>query len=285
MNIYITGSGGFVGQAVKNKLETSGHQIFPVPRLLLLQGGKPLQHILETADILINLAGENIMGRWTEKKKQKILNSRINCTRNLVAAIEANTKKPALFINASAVGIYAPSSFSNEDSEEPGKDFLAQVVKAWEKELLPLQGTRKIILRFGIIIARHGGILKKLQFSSRLRLPVILGNGWQPFPIIHADDITGFILYAIEHPAIEGIYNMVIPDTPTYREFAETVAGSGKRLPALFLPEKLLRFIMGEAASVMTGGANVIPTRLMMSGYQLKYVTLSEVINHSLNHR
>ena len=275
MNIYVTGFGGFIGQALKTVLEDAGHQVCPIPHFLLKQGGEQLSAALKMADVIVNLAGESIMGRWTEKKKREIMDSRVITTRNLVTALSGLEVKPLLFINASAVGIYPADSYSDEFSVNTGNDFLAQVVKAWEAELEPLKDVRKVILRFGIVIGKKGGVLKKLEFSAHLGIPLVLGSGWQPFPVIHIDDVCGFILYAVQNEQVEGIYNLVISDIPAYKEFAEAVAGIRKPFFTVRIPENVLKWVMGESATMLTSGANVIPKRLSESGYDLKFSKLS----------
>lgn len=278
MNVLVTGLGGFIGQHVKSVFEGEGHRIYTVPREVLLPGGKTLQEATEGADVIVNLAGENLMGRWTNEKMIEIVESRRVITRNLVKAVNASEKKPFLWINASAVGIYKPDVFCDEESVDLGDNFLAAVVKAWEKELNTLYQIRQVVLRFGIVIGRDGGVVRKLMPLVKSRIAVVLGNGRQEFPLIHVEDVARFMLYSLRHEEIRGIYNMVIPNAVNYRQFVHTLSIGRPPFVTFSVPRWLLWMVMGEAEGVLTSSAHVLPMRMMRSGYELKYRTLNEMV-------
>ena len=278
MNVLVTGLGGFIGQHVKSVFEGEGHRIYTVPRAVLLSGGKTLQEATEGADVIVNLAGENLMGRWTNEKMIEIVESRRVITRNLVKAVNASEKKPFLWINASAVGIYKPYVFCDEESVDLGDNFLAAVVKAWEKELNTLYQIRQVVLRFGIVIGRDGGVVRKLMPLVKSRIAVVLGNGRQEFPLIHVEDVARFMLYSLRHGEIRGIYNMVIPNAVNYRQFVHTLSIGRPPFVTFSVPRWLLWMVMGEAEGVLTSSAHVLPMRMMRSGYELKYRTLNEMV-------
>lgn len=277
MNVFVTGLHGFVGQGVKAEFERWGHAVYPVPREDLLLGGEGLDRIAEQAEVIVNLAGATIMGRWTEKRMVEILESRRVSTRNLVESVNRSSKKLQLFINASAVGIYQPDKFCDEDSLEIGNGFLAKVAKAWEEEVKKLQKARKVVLRFGVVIAQEGGVLKKLMPLVNKRIAVVLGSGCQEFPLIHMEDITGFMIYLLGHPELEGVYNMVIPNSVNYRDFVRALAVCRKPFFRVRIPSWMLWLVMGQASTVITRSAHVIPWRLMNSGYVYKHRTVHEL--------
>lgn len=284
MNILVTGLSGFVGQEVKRGFEAQGHIVRGVPRAVLMDGGEALDELMKDADVVINLAGANLFNRWTEEYKRQILSSRQIGTQNLVDSINRNgrSKEPEagvkLFISASAVGIYQSGSFSDEDTVDAGKNFLSEVVKAWENEASHALGVRTVILRLGVIVGNHGGVIPKLLPLIRSRLAVVAGHGRQPFPLIHVDDVVGFMLYALDHSDVEGIYNMVIPRETTYRGFIKALSKIRNPWLTISLPEGVLRFAMGSSATMLTRTPHVISGRLMASGYRLKYRTVEEVI-------
>lgn len=277
MNVFVTGLHGFVGQGVKAEFERRGHIVYPVPREDLLLGGKGLDRIAEQAEIIVNLAGATILGRWTEKRMIDILESRRVSTRNLVESVNRASKKPRLFINASAVGIYQPDRFCDEESTDIGDHFLAKVAKAWEDEVKKLKDVRRVILRLGIVIASKGGVLKKIMPLVNKRIAVVLGSGLQEFPLIHLEDITGFMTYVLGHPELEGVYNLVIPNSVNYREFVKALSVYRKPFVKIRVPAWILWLVMGQASSVITRSAHVIPWRLMHSGYIYKHRTVNEI--------
>ncbi len=73
MNIAIAGKSGFIGRAISEKLEKE-HNVYAIPREISYKGGDELLAIIERSDIIINLAGENILKRWTKKNRKRIYN-------------------------------------------------------------------------------------------------------------------------------------------------------------------------------------------------------------------
>ncbi|MCC8173769.1 MAG: TIGR01777 family oxidoreductase [Odoribacter sp.] len=283
MNIFVTGISGFIGQRVKKIFEMTGHIVYSSSKESLILGGEELEVALSKADAVVNLAGAPIFGRWTEKRMIEILESRRVITRNLVNAINANSKKPDVLINASAVGIYRPDSYCDEYSDDYANNFLSRVVRAWEGELNNLEKVRKVILRFGIVIGKDGGVMEKLQPFINSGVGFIMGNGKQEFPLIHVQDIGGFMLYAMQNQNVEGIYNMVIPNSVTYRQFTKALGIIHKQWTRPIIPSPILSLALGDSAVVLTESAHVIPKRLIESGYHLKYSTIEEVINAYVN--
>lgn len=283
MNILVTGLNGFVGQAVKLAFEASGHVVGGVPRAVLMAGGEPLDVLVSGADIVINLAGANLFGRWTEEYKRLIMSSRQMGTRNMADSINRvnRDKEPEtgvkLFISASAVGIYPAGAFCDEETMEAGTDFLAGVVESWEHEARQVRRTRTVITRFGVIVGKEGGVIQKLMPLIRSRLAFVAGSGKQPLPVILLDDVVGFMLYAVEYRNVEGIYNLVIPQEVDFRGFVEALSRVRPPLFTFSVPERLLKLVMGDSAVVLTDTAHVNPRRLMASGYELKCRTMDEI--------
>lgn len=294
MNILVTGMSGFVGQEVKRGFEAAGHLVKSVPRQVLMDGGERLDEYVEKAEVVINLAGAGLMGRWTEDYKKKILLSRQIATQNLVDAMNrvkrnrepetgvARQKETGtgvkLFISASAVGIYRTEGLSDENTQEVESGFLSEVVKTWENEAAQASGVRTVILRFGVIAGKSGGVIQKLLPLVRYRLAVVAGNGKQPFPLIHIDDVVGFMFYALKHDDVKGIYNMVIPEETTYRGFIKALSKIRRPWLIFSVPEGILKLAMGDSVTILTRTPHVISGRLLVSGYPLKYKTVDEVV-------
>lgn len=283
MNILVTGFNGFLGQEVKLFFESAGHTVQGIPRQVLMNGGVLLDEMVALADVVINLAGASLFHRWTDDYKQVILSSRQLGTRNIVDAINRTTgdKEPGtgvrLLINASATGIYPAGAYCDEGTEETGSDFLADVVRAWEKEAVRVRDVRVVILRFGVIAGSGGGVVRTLMPLIRLHLGVVVGDGQQPFPVIHVDDVTGFMLYAVNQGNIEGIYNMVTPEETDYNGFVKALSRICRSWITFSIPEGVLKLVVGSLSAILTQTAHVVPRRLLESGYQLKCRNVEEV--------
>lgn len=283
VSIFITGISGFIGQELRTQSERAGYRVFTLPRKQLLEGGVLLVEALRNADVVVNLAGESIMGRWSVKKKNEIMESRVQITRNLVNAIAGLERKPQLFINASAVGIYKPDSYCDEDTKKLGDDFLAKVVKAWEGEALKLRGVRCVVLRFGVVFGKDGGVWQQILPMLKTRIYFILGTGAQAMPMIHVEDIAGFILYAVGHVQVAGIYNMVVPQEVSFREFIHALSMVRPSFLNWRIPCSVLKMVMGESASSLLNTAHVKSIRLRDTGYDLKYRNVNEIMESLIN--
>lgn len=274
----MAGSGGFIGRFVCSELERNGYQVIPIPREIALSGGDELTRMIQQADVVINLAGENIFGRWTVRKRDQILTSRQIVTRNLSLAIRSVSSPPGVWINASAVGIYKNGCTCDEFSTDFDSGFLSQVVQRWEHEVVLPKGTRKVILRFGVVLGENGGVIRKLKPFQRLGFAFIMGNGRQAFPTVHVKDITGFIAYAIKHDKIKGVYNLVTPISNTYKEFIREYSRVFRVHWIIRIPEWVLQGVLGDVSSMLTKSAIVIPCRWEQSGYRIQFSTVKAIL-------
>ncbi|MDR1756385.1 MAG: DUF1731 domain-containing protein [Culturomica sp.] len=283
MNVLVTGMDGFVGNAFRRMFEERGDTVFPASKEQLLTGKWGLEETVEGADIVINLAGESVLRRWSDRKQMEIVESRRVATRNLVKAVNNVCRKPRLWVNASVAGIYHPGVFCDEESVEIGCHFLAGMAKAWEQEVNYLTSVRTVILRLGAVISEEGGIARVLLPMIRSRVVPVLGTGSQELPVIHLKDVIGFVQYAIENEQIEGVYNLAIPNAVSFRDFVKSLSAVRRPVLRVKLPEWLLHLLMGEMATALTRSAHIIPMRMMRSGYELQYGTAREIWREVMN--
>lgn len=279
--IAITGASGFIGKQITRHFGNKGYRVIPIKREILKEDGQ-LDSIVREADVVINLAGAPILARWTGKKRQEIMDSRILTTRRVVAAINRAGKPPTHFISASAIGLYDESHEHTEASQYVKTDFMAQVVMKWEEEAKRVNDgkIKVIIFRLGIVLGKNDGVMKKFVPIIKLGLGAILGSGMQHFPFIHIDDVMNALQHVMQCDQCKGIYNVVAPGTATNKEFTRLVAEKMKKPVFFRIPEQLLRLVFMDGATVLFEGQRVIPERLLAEGFIFQYDTLNKCIEN-----
>lgn len=287
MKIAISGASGFIGSYLTQYLNSLSIETIPLTRKMFKPSMEnELLAALESADVVVNLAGSTIARRWTPWAKDEIMESRIGPTRILVHAINRLSKKPRLFISTSAAGIY-PSDYNiyRESDKATGKTFLSKVCIKWEDEVKDMDPeVRLIIMRLGLVWDKKEGSLPKMLFPFRIFLGGMIGNGYQPLSWIHIDDVVRAIHFFITNDETHGIYNLTSPDVINNRTFTQTVAKLLVRPTWLNIPPILLRILFGGAAYLFVKGQAAFPERLLDAGFTFKYdqaeQTLTEIIKN-----
>lgn len=307
MKVAITGATGFVGSLLVERLHKEGHQllvlsrnsakaqqVFPAsafPNLEVVaytptESGSWQQGI-SGCDAVVHLAGEPIAeGRWTPERKQEILNSRQLSTQKIVEAIAQANPKPAVLVNASAIGYYGTSENATFDETSPsGDDFLAQVCQAWEAEAQKVKdtGTRLVILRLGIVLGM-GGALAKMIPPFQLFAGGPIGTGSQWFSWISRDDLINLILFSLTNPNIEGVLNATAPNPVRMSELCQTLGQVLHRPSWLPVPAFALEALLGDGAKVVLEGQQVLPKTTLSKGFNYQYPTLKPALEEILSH-
>ena len=290
MNVLITGGTGFIGEALSRELVSSGHNVIITTRRQTdskekLTWNPPSlipSDTMSNIDAVVNLAGESIAsGRWTKKRKELIMSSRINITRALVQSMQNANPKPKVLISASATGFYGPcgDEFVTEDAL-PGTDFLADVCKAWEAEALKAEemGVRVVLVRIGGVLESDGGALPKMIMPFKFFLGGPVGSGKQWFSWIHRDDITGIIKYALENESISGPVNLTAPDPVTNKEFSSAIGRAISRPSWLPVPGFIVKITLGELGDILLTGQRVLPEKALKAGYKFKHPDVDEAL-------
>lgn len=278
--IAITGSTGFVGTNLRKKFEKKGFNVLGIKRDELKDINK-LVSILSKSEIVINLAGANIINRWTDSYKKLLYSSRIDTTKALVSAMKKIEKKPELFISTSAVGIYSNSACFDEDNAQYSNEFLSNLCKDWEKEALKAQefGIRTAIFRFGIILG-NGGALEKMLTPFKLGLGGTIGDGKQYFSFIHIEDLLNAYEFLIENKNLMGVFNLTAPKPTTNLGLTKALGKSLNRPTIVPVPQFVLNLIFSEGAKVLTDGQCAKPKKLIDAGYRFKYETIDDAIDN-----
>lgn len=237
-------------------------------------------------DAVVNLAGENVFGRWTPAKKQRIRESRVHGTRLVADAIAGLARPPRVLLAASAVGYYGDRGEEvMTEGSEAGDDFLAHVARDWEAATAgaAAAGIRVHNLRFGVVLTPTGGGLGKMLPAFRVGLGGPVGSGNQYFSWIALDDAIKAILHILAKPNLAGPVNVTSPTPVTNREFAKTLGKVLGRPAVVTVPSFALRIAFGtEGAAMLQSGQRVVPVRLLESGFRFCYDTLEPALRHLL---
>ncbi|MBI4847596.1 MAG: TIGR01777 family protein [Nitrospirae bacterium] len=317
MNILITGGTGFIGTPLSRELRNAGHTVVVTTRRPSdskdkLTWDPPALISADTIsefDAVINLAGEPIApGRWTKKRKELIMSSRVNTTRALVDSMkkiipprpplekggfsniplfdkegsgEILKGLPKVLISASAIGYYGDhrDEYVTEDTP-PASDFLAEVCKAWEAEALRAQefDIRVVLVRIGGVLESDGGALPEMMVPFKFFLGGPIGSGKQWFSWIHRDDVVGIIKHALENESVSGPVNAAAPNPVTNKEFSSALGKTLGRPSWLAVPGFIVKLTLGELGGVLLTGQRVLPEKALKAGYHFKYTEVNEAL-------
>ncbi len=279
MIIAITGANGFIGKQLTVFFQSAGYDVRRIQRIHEGIPAFELAGELKGTDVVINLAGAPIIGRWTRAYKETLFDSRIITTRKLVEALSLLGKKPGLFISASAVGIYASEGEQTESNFSKAGDYLAEICSEWEleaKKAMPF--TRVAITRFGIVLGKNGGALARMLPLFRIGLGGKIASGRQGFSWIHDYDLVRAVQFIIDHPHMSGDFNFTAPGLVDNSQFTRVLAKVLKR-PAFFaVPSLALKIVFGEGAIALTGGQFARPEHLLQEGFQFRFPGLEEAL-------
>ncbi|RXJ85885.1 TIGR01777 family oxidoreductase [Arcobacter cloacae] len=275
--IAITGASGFVGTSLKKYFSALGYKIISISRDIL-NDNKKLEETLNQTDIVINLAGANIINRWSESYKKLLYSSRIETTSKIVNAINSVQNKPKLLISTSAVGIYDNKTTYDENGSY-SNDFLSNLCQDWEKEAKKAKNetTKVSIFRFGIVMGKDGGALQKMITPFKLGLGGTIGDGKQAFSYIHIEDLLNAYKFVIENE-FEDTFNLTAPVPTTNKGLTQALGKTLKRPTILPVPQFVLNIIFSEGARVLTDGQSAIPKKLLDLGFKFRFKTIEETI-------
>jgi len=294
MKVAITGSTGFIGQAVTKALESNGDQVLPITRKSISS-----DHILwdpkagtidfETfntskVDAIVHLAGEGIAEKkWTDAQKTEILESRSKGTRLIAKSIARLDQKPSIFISSSAIGFYGNRGDEVlDESSSAGDTFQAQVCIAWEENIEPATKASipTAIIRTGIVLDKNGGTLKRMLLPFKLGAGGKIGNGKQYMSWISLVDEVRAIQFILENKH-EGTFNLTAPQPVTNLQFTKALGKRVSRptiLPTPLLPLKAL-YGAELVEELLLGSTRVIPKALEEAGFKFEHETIDQAFN------
>ncbi|HTZ97341.1 MAG TPA: TIGR01777 family oxidoreductase [Terriglobales bacterium] len=277
--ILVSGSSGLIGSALIPALQENGYEVIRLVRgyssaqnQIAWNPGEPIRpETVSGYDAVVHLAGESIVGRWTEAKKARIRESRIVGTRHLAEALAKARQRPQVLVCSSAIGYYGNRGDEILREESPsGSGFLADVCLGWECANIPASqaGIRTVQVRTGIVLSKDGGALPKMLTPFRLGVGGKMGSGRQWWSWIALQDMVGAILHALKTSSVQGPVNAVAPNPVRNAEFTK-ILGSVLSRPTIFpMPAFAARLVLGQMADeLLLSSQRVEPSRLKSSGY------------------
>jgi uncharacterized protein (TIGR01777 family) len=283
MRIAITGASGFIGSRLCDAVRARGHAVLTIGRSSGERRWDPMSGPapLDGVDAVIHLAGEPVAsGRWTKAKMERIRDSRVIGTRNLVAGLRA--ARPRALVSSSATGYYGDRGDEEltEDSA-PGNDFLAGVCKGWEAEAQQ-SGVRTVLIRTGIVLGPGGGALQKMLLPFKLGFGGRLGDGRQWMSWIHREDLVNLYLHALENESLSGPFLGTGPAPVRNVDYTRTLGRVLGRWTILPMPRLQARILLGKVIEVLFGSQRCRPKRTLESGFAFRFPELEPALREIL---
>ena len=284
ITVGVTGARGLVGSALLPFLTTGGHTACGLSR-------EPTEDELRGLDVVVHLAGEPLMGRWTDDKKRKIMDSRAEGTRHLAEVLARMAKNgsdgPTVLVSGSAIGVYGDAGDRVcDEGAALGDGFLADVCRAWEDATAPAReaGVRVVNLRIGVVLSAAGGALPLMSLPFKFGAGGVTGSGRQWMSTIAIDDLVDVILRASVDERLSGPVNAVSPEPLTNRDFTKTLANVLGRPSFLPAPAFALKGVLGSemASEMLLASQRVVPSKLQDVGHTFRYPTVEAALRHVL---
>jgi uncharacterized protein (TIGR01777 family) len=299
--ILITGGTGMIGSALTKGLLAKGYGIIILTRKAKppkgnvvykewdVEKGTVDESAITKADYVIHLAGANVAdGRWTEKRKKEIVDSRVRSGELLVRSLKEIPNKVKAIISASAIGWYGPdpkvpnpTPFVETDIADDG--FLGTTSKLWEGSIQPVVefGKRLVLFRIGIVLSNKGGAYAEFKKPLNFSTATILGNGKQVVSWIHIDDLVRLLIAAIEDEKLYGIYNAVAPNPVSNKELILEISKQrNKFYIPLHVPTFALKIALGEMSVEVLKSAAVSSKKVEGTGFQFLYPTIAKAVEN-----
>jgi uncharacterized protein (TIGR01777 family) len=286
MKIIIAAGTGFLGKNLEEYFTAKGEEVYVLTRNPgrnneIRWDARTLgewKHVLENADVLINLTGKSVDCRYTEKNKKEIYTSRIESTKVLQEAVDQCIHKPKIWLNASSATIYTHSEthLNTEENGIIGDDFSMNICKSWEKEFFRVENeiTRKTALRTSIVLGNNGGAFTKLKMITKLGLGGKQGRGTQKVSWIHIDDFCRAVDFIIENEKISGVVNVTAPNPLPNEEFMRKLRNRMNipfGLNAQVWQLEIASIFLQTETELLLKSRNVYPEKLIQNGFTFNY--------------
>jgi uncharacterized protein (TIGR01777 family) len=301
--IIVIGGTGFIGRHLCSALVATNNDVIVLTRniekakaifnnevIAVYWDGKSSAGWLKYADganAIVNLAGDNIgAGRWTKKKKNRILESRIHAGEAIGEAIANIKDKPKVLIQASGIGIYGDRKDEIlDESSSIGSSFMPDIARQWEQSVkeIEMMGVRVVYIRSGVVLGKGADFLRRILLPFRFFIGGHLGSGKQWISWIHLDDEIRAIKFLLEREDLNGVFNLSTPNSLTYKDFSKILGKLIKRPSWFHVPGLVLKILLGEMGEgLVLSGQRAIPKRLSEAGFEFTYPELESALNEIL---
>jgi len=285
-NVLITGGTGLVGTELTKLLKKENYNVRILTRTpdavnefkWDIRDDYIDPKALENLDYIIHLAGAGIADeRWTTKRKQVIIDSRVETANLLYRKIEEANVTLKRFISASGSNFYGAKTTQKiyEETDAAGNDFLGDVCIKWEEAANQFEKLNipVSILRTGIVLSEKGGALEKML------TPVIspLGSGNQYMSWIHINDLCKAYLACLKGE-LNGVYNTVAPEFHDSKSFSKTLAKAvGKPYLPINVPAFALKLMFGELSVILLEGSR-LSSKKIEKDFNFEFPKLKEAL-------
>jgi len=293
--ILIAGGAGLIGTNLSGKLKEKGYNVLLLSRKskrgnsYSVYSWNPDKSEIENeaikrADYIINLAGAGIGDkRWTKKRRELILESRVKTSELIFNKIQETGKKPKAFITASGIGYYGANTSEKifSETDQPAADFIGQICQQWEEaaDLFEESGIRTVKIRTGIVLLKKGGALSRMAVPVKFWIGSALGSGKQYLPWIHIDDLCDIYVRAIEDAKMTGAFNAVAPQHVSNREFMRTLAQvMGKPFFFPAIPSVVLKLLFGKMSDILLYGSRISAEKIISAGFEFRFPGLANAL-------
>jgi uncharacterized protein (TIGR01777 family) len=302
--VLITGGSGMIGTRLTSLLAANNYRVIILSRKKRpdkgnvsysewdINAGKIDNLMIAQVDHIVHLAGAGVADkRWTKKRKQEIINSRVKSAALLVKSLTETTNKVKSVVTASGIGWYGPDKKGGhpfKENEPAASDFLGTTCKLWEESLFPVRalGKKLVIVRTGIVLSNDGGAFPEFEKPMKAGVATILGDGKQVVSWIHIDDLCRIYMDAIQKTSLQGVYNAVAPEPISNKQLMLTIARMRKRpfIP-IHVPEFVLKVVLGELSIEILKSATVDGSKIRGAGFNFIFPGIEAAANDLLHKR
>ncbi|MDT3402794.1 TIGR01777 family oxidoreductase [Mucilaginibacter terrae] len=294
-HVLITGGTGLIGSELTQILLNKGYEVSHLSRsagktngvktfLWDVNKGIIDEQCINGVDTVVHLAGAGIADkRWTEKRKQEIIDSRTKSIGLIYTALKANANHTVKHVvSASGIGYYSDrgDELMTED-KTPLHDFLGTCCMEWEKAVdkgleLGLSITK---FRTGVVLTKKEGALPQLALPVKFGVGSPLGSGKQYVSWIHLHDAVNMYVQVVEGSLTPDTYNMAAPNPVTNAQLTQAVAKQLRRpLWVPNVPAFVIKLLFGELSTLVLGSTCTSSQKIEKAGYHFKFVHVSDAL-------